>query len=99
MAPLGECEILAPEKSTSPDNGRISPAMVRIRVVLPMPERPIIPTISPGMISRLQPSRSGLESSNPISADWIERIGSEFIADPVSLRTCPQSMLQYLVYC
>ena len=45
---------------TSPLDGVSSPAMMRQRVVLPAPEGPVTPRISPGPISRLSSSRASV---------------------------------------
>ena len=50
--PFGGPLIVSPRHFASPDDGAISPAMMRSSVDLPDPERPSRPTISPARIVR-----------------------------------------------
>ena len=67
--PFGGPMMVSPRHFASPEDGAISPAMMRSSVDLPEPERPSRPTISPERIVRSTFSSTSRSSPLPFGKD------------------------------
>ena len=67
--PLGGPWMVSPRHRASPEDGAISPAMMRSSVDLPDPERPSSPTISPAWMVRSTLSSTSNSSPLPFGND------------------------------
>src|ERR1700740_2772757 len=89
--PLGGPWMASPRQVALPDEGEISPAMIRSSVDLPEPERPSRPTISPERMvrstfsstSRSSPLPLGKERQTPvISTSGLDLATSSILISP-----------------